>query len=76
VAPLVAIQHLAKGFACLILFKIKHHLGLGAALAPPLTGPSGRLLAHLLQAARRRLFTSCQRRPKTDPLWLISPIEK
>ena len=21
-------------------------------------------------------ITTCQRRPKTDPLWLISPIEK
>ncbi|MNI53847.1 hypothetical protein D3C73_1087030 [compost metagenome] len=54
----MAIQHLAKGFARLIRLEIEQNLGLGAALAPPLAGSSGRLFAHLLQAARRRLFTS------------------
>ncbi|MNE22506.1 hypothetical protein D3C80_1157220 [compost metagenome] len=62
VAPLVAIQHLAKGFARLIRFEIEQDPGLGAALSPPLTGPLGRLLTHLLQAARRRLFTALRLR--------------
>ncbi len=29
-----------------------------------------------MQKSHVALFNNCQRRPKTDPLWLISPIEK
>ncbi|OHY88912.1 hypothetical protein BJD16_21000 [Aeromonas sobria] len=38
------------------------------------------LSEHTFEAVAKRWFDvkrpSCQRRPKTDPLWLISPIEK
>lgn len=61
VAPLVAVQHSAKGFACLFRLEIKQDFGLGAALTPPLTGSSGRLFTHFckLRAAAFSLRTAC-----------------